>query len=188
MAFKINEFRFLSDDEKFIDLSFVNWSRPYEWGYVLKTLKDLPLGTVHNTCCGLGPLHLQFHRALEETGHNVIHSDMFVKETRGNYFKWNTLDKLPPTVKYTYVLCISTLEEMGKTNIVKALEALISQTASGGRLIITCDYPDVPLEILENYFKIKCKDVPNRLNGDNSKCRNPGYKHLNIILIDLTIT
>ena len=56
---------------------------------------------------------------------------------------------------------------------------------SGGRLIITCDYPDANLCDLEKILETKCLDAEERLHGLNSIYPNGCFEHLNIILIDI---
>ncbi len=182
---KINEFRFLGPDEPFIDRRFLNWSRCYEWGYVLGEVKKLSPCKIHNTCCGPSSIHKQFHDALVSINADVVNSDLFETQTNKdfkNFIKYDLLFKNPS--KYDLVLCISTLEEIkGKTK--QVFDNLLDQVNSGGRLIITCDYPDVEQSILENIIGAKCSDVHVRLNGSTSIYKNHEYSRLNIILIDI---
>lgn len=184
---KINEFRFINNNESFIDKDFVNWSRCYEWGYVLSSLKNVNNNTIHNTCSGPGEIHKSFHDKLSKTNNKVDNSDIFetnINKTFDNFYLYNLLDK--NNKKYDFVLCISTLEELDKNSIKVAFNNLLDQVKDGGRLIITCDYPDVDVGLLEEILNTKCRDSSTRLNGANSVYKQEQYTRLNVILIDIT--
>lgn len=187
---QVHEFRFLTPYEPFIDLRFINWSRCYEWGYVLNVIRNYPYAKIHNTCAGPGQIHKQFHDSLVAINKNIVNSDLIETDINKhflNFRRYNILDPLEE--KFDIVLCISTLEELSDkdTNIPRAFNNLINQLNKGGRLIITCDYPDVDLKILENLIGRRCEDVRVRLNGNNSIYPQPEYSRLNIILIDLEV-
>ena len=189
---QIKEFRFLSWNEPFIDKQFKNWSRCYEWGYVLNECKKInkPI-TIHNTCCGPSEIHKQFHDELIKVPDaTVYNSDIFRTDTNkdfNNFFIYS-IEHLN-IIKYDMVLCISTLEELNKKEdsqiINKAFSSLYHQTGIEGRLIITCDYPMIQPELIESIIGEKIKDTPNRLTGMTSFYKQPEYKDLSIILLDI---
>jgi len=184
---KINEFRFIEKNENFIEKKFVNWSRCYEWGYVLSIINNLENKTIHNTCAGPGEIHKSFHDELNKTNNKIYNSDIFetnVNKNFTNFFKYNILEKNKQ--KYDLVLCISTLEEIDQNHLEDGFNNLLNQVNKHGRLIITCDYPGANIEKLESIIGLKCKDSNNRLNGLNSVHKQPEYSHLNVILIDIT--
>jgi hypothetical protein len=184
---KINEFRFLTNSESFVDRSFINWSRCYEWGYVLENVRNNSYKKIHNTCCGPSAIHKQFHDSLIRLNNNVINSDLIPTNTNKEFSNFKIYDLTKPCdEKFDLVLCISTLEEIPSyENIKSAFYNLYNQLEEGGRLIITCDYPDVKIEYLEEILGQKCVDSE-RLNGSNSVYVQTEYKHLNVVLIDIT--
>lgn len=183
---KINEFRFLSNNESFIDKDFVNWSRCYEWGYVLNILKNKNNLKIHNTCAGPSEIHKSFHDKLVKTNNIVYNSDIFETEINkyfNNFYKYNILEE--NANKYDIVLCISTLEEMDSKYRKQGFDNLFNQLNDNGRLIITCDYPHVSIKELESFINSNCLDTNIRLNGSNSFYKQPEYNNLNIILLDI---
>ena len=183
---KINEFRFIRKNETFIDQRFANWSRCYEWGYSLDVINKYKDCSIHNTCCGPSGIHKQFHDSILQINQNVVNSDLVPTTMNSQFKNFKQYDFLnEETEKYDIVLCISTLEDIGSDNIPKAFDNLLNQVNDNGRLIITCDYPMVSVELLEDILKAKCQDFDDRLNGTNSVYLQPEFNHLNIILIDI---
>lgn len=184
---KINQFRFLNNAEAFLNPIFRNWSRCYEWGYVLDVLSAQKDISVHNTSCGGCEIHKQFSSALDATGNKIYNTDVCTTDltsTLSNFSIYNLTEKNANL--YDMVLCISTLEHMTINEQRLAFDNLLDQTKDGGRLIITLDYPDANLEQIESLLGRKCLDCNTRLNGNNSYYRDSTYSHLNIVLIDIT--
>jgi hypothetical protein len=180
----VKEFKFLSPDDV-VDPLFQNWSRCYEWGYVLSVLKSKSYETIHNTCCGTEPLHALFAHDLAMFG-DVYNSDVFTSETNtalDNFFIYNINGPLDRT--FDMVLCISTLEEIPERDTKSIYLNLYEQVKEGGRLIITCDYPQVSVEELEDIADQKIYVPDALLNGGNSIYKNAEFEHLNIILLDV---
>ena len=175
------------------DTDFVNWSRPYEYGYVLDELKDEDIGsTVHNTACGNEPIHLLFQEKLNDLGLKVTNSDAFIKdENSGRIVKYDIREKCDN--KYDVVLCISTLEHLCRDEREKAFLNLLDSTKK--RLIITMDCPDVSVSEVINwiYFlkqkkRILLVDVEDeQLNTHNSIFQAPELGMKTIILLDITL-
>jgi len=188
---QIKEFKFLSWNENFIDEQFKNWSRCYEWGYVLHELNKMganPL-TIHNTCCGPSEIHKKFHYSLNLCTNRIVYNSdsniTSINKDFTNFHLYNILNK--SLNKYDVVLCISTLEEISdkELNIKIAFQNLYDQVKDGGRLIITCDYPMIQPELLESLVGEKIKDTSNRLTGMTSYYKQPEFKNLSIILLDI---
>ena len=79
--------------------------------------------------------------------------------------------------KFDLVLNISTIEHLPNDKRLLAIENLINQVNKNGHLILTFDYPDVNINEIEDFFKIK-------INRENQIITN-GY--LSVILIHLII-
>lgn len=183
---KVNQFRFLTTSDEF-DSSFQNWSRCYEWNYVLKQIESSEdIHTVLNSCCGTMEIHKQFADVLGTIPNKtILHTDIFTPTVPIEPFlKWNMCQ--PSELRFDCVLCISTLEELknSKSEMINALNNLYNMCKK--RLIVTFDYPDVPLDIIEKWVGEKCKKEGDILNGSNSSYRNDTYKHLNIVLLDIS--
>lgn len=190
--FTVNEFRWLTTGDTCMR-EFDNWSRPYEYAYVLQKLKTLPHHKpfIHNTCCGTGNIHLQFAKRLDEISPNVTHSDMLISDlfasSLPNLIKYDLYQKSDR--KYDVVICVSSLEDaydINPANADLAFANMIDQINPGGRLLITCDYPTVSLEWCENLLKKKITDTYPRLNSANSAFPRTDFTHYNIIAMDLT--
>ncbi len=186
LNFKVNQFRFLSNTETFLDKRFDRWSRCYEWAYVLDIVKTIQPQTIHNTCCGYHEIHKQFHDCLLELCPNLVNSDISTNEINKSFHNFREYNILEPcSEQFDLVLCISTLEEL-PTQIEVVFNNLLDQLKPSGRLIVTCDYPDIDVSQLEDVLHVKCQDVENRLNGMNSFYKQSEHENLNVILMDLT--
>lgn len=186
--FTVNEFRWLTTDDQYM-AEFNNWSRPYEYNWILQKLRKLSLNnpSVHNTCCGTQPIHLQFAQKLNQFSQNITHSDIFRSELFLKHFNvefYNIINPYPKS--FDTVICVSTLEEMVPSDREPAFDNLINQVNSGGHLLLTCDYPDVDLSFLESKLGTKILESnATKLCGSNSVFRNDEFSRLNIIAIDL---
>ena len=183
----INEFRFLCPNEIFFNQRYKNWSRCYEWGYVFGLAHFCKFKTAHNTCCGTNALHNLFASDLVSLIPHVLNTDIFPSDN-GVVFDNHKIHSVidPYNDRFDLVVCISTLEELPPQEIETVLKNLLDQVNPGGRLIITCDYPQVNIPVLEAFTGVPITDVSVRLNGSNSIYANDGYQNLNIILIDIT--
>ncbi len=186
---KIKEFRFLNPHEDFIDERFHNWSRCYEWGYVLHAIKNFSDIKIHNTCCGPSEIHKQFQDALCDTGNIIVNSDNEMTHINSEFKNFKIYDlttkDIEDTEKYDFVLCISTIEDLPGSEIENVINNLLDQVKPKGRLIITCDFPMVPIELLEGILSHKCERSEIVLNGTNSSFQDTYHSHLNVILIDI---
>lgn len=187
--FVTNEFRWLTITDKYMN-EFDNWSRPYEYAWILDKVKTVGISnpSIHNTCCGNQPIHLQFAKKLDEISNNVLHTDGVFS----NLFASNVKFKVHNIVEsydnsFDIVICISTLEEICAEKRGVVFDNLINQTKSGGRLLLTCDYPHVDLNFFnEKLSRVITETKEIKLNSFTSIAKSNDYKDLNIIVIDIT--
>ena len=186
---KVKEYRILSVDDEH-DTKYRAWSRIYEYHKILTDLRNLDLpdtATVHNTACGNEPIHMLFADELNQIFPKALHSDIFPLTkaptvSNGSYAQHNLL-KPWLAEPFDIVICISTVEHLPKPRRIEALRYLCGAVAPGGHLFLTFDWPRVVNSEVERFFKAKSEDTPTRLNGGNSPCPDPRYKHLNIIYL-----
>lgn len=201
-SLKINQFKFITHDD-YRDDRFLNWSRCYEWGYVLKTIKDSYQEkiTVHNTCAGPGEIHKQFHDELIKQNVEVTNSDIVITEINKNFTNMCQHDLTKPwknKEEFDLLLCISTLEEIPtvnkrfegsyeerKKNLKQILENLYNQVKPNGRLIITLDYPDIDYEIFEDIFDRKISNLESKLLSPFPMSSAGELSLLSVILLDV---
>lgn len=178
--FEVKEFRFLSPNDP-VDMSYDNWSRCYEWKWVLDKLRGYS-GSVHNTCCGTKEIHGQFCRDLDAACPDVTHSDFIPTEFHLDRFQLRDATKEWPSDEFDCVVCVSTLEEIPETE--KALTNVIRSAKS--RVLLTFDYPHVDLAMVQRIVGREI-DTPSDsvLDGFNSKRPAPHYQHLNVVVLEL---
>lgn len=190
--FKVNEFKWLTTNDQCMR-EYDNWSRPYEYAYVINKIRSLTKSnsTIHNTCCGTQNIHLQFAQALNETSNNVTHSDMIISDmfsqSLNNVILYNLYENIDKT--FDVVVCVSSLEDAYDVSPIyadKAFDNLMNQINFGGRLIITCDYPTVSLEWCEDKLGQKITESSPRLHSANSIYPRTDFSHYNIIAMDIT--
>jgi hypothetical protein len=199
----IRKFEFITPDH-LKDPQFNNWSRMYEWGYVLHELSKLQTPIrIHNTCVGPGLIHKQFHDALVGTNHTIVNSDVQLTDINrsfDNMHYYNIATKWNRSREFDVVLCISTFEELPSVNKrfkgspeerMNNLKSLLSnftdQVKHGGRLILTLDYPDIDYVIWEKLFGVKIKHLEHRLVSPHKMSSAGEEAYLSVILIDLDI-
>lgn len=195
--FLVNEFRWLSTTDAILR-DFGNWSRTYEYPWILNKIKSLELNnpSIHNTCCGTADIHLFFAKKLNDLSSNIIHSDVATSklwESENINIEYYNLQNIY-NKKFDIVVCISTLEDTAssKDNLKVCFDNLINQVVSDGKLLITCDYPSVPLEWIEELIgqKITPNNTETKLTSANSVFPAPGFiigsEYYKIIVIELT--
>lgn len=187
---KIIEFRFLSKNDE-SNLSDYNdgsaWSRLYEYHLIEEFMKNNldNNSTVHNSAWGFEGVHITFRNKIDKL-YNCLHSDVVNNKYNLETYKYNLLtEDKNLEEKFDCVLNISVLEHLpgGFEGCKKALLNLYKQVKKGGYLICSFDYPRVKLQELESMLGVKCEDVKDRLDGNNSLLVNKNYKHLNIVLL-----
>jgi hypothetical protein len=192
--YSIKDFRFISKNDIY-DLKWDNWSRTYEYTYILKRLHQIHDQTsveltLHNTACGGdGQIHKEFSDYLINNfpKFKVCNSDV------QNYdkLKYKPLNfhqediTAPSDIKYDIVLNISTIEHLPPGKIKIALYNLLNQIKPGGFLFLTFDYPDVNLKMIEKYIGGKCMDTPERLSGLNSVIPSKVFTQFNIVYLEI---
>lgn len=172
----ILKYEFITNDYP-IEPKYIHWSRIYEWKYVLDILKKLNVGSLHNTACGglnIGDcLHLTFCDDIEKYVENVVHSDIWggdypgtkTKPTKENFIYYNILT--PHENIYDVVLNISTIEHLKNNEALVAFDNLYNQVKTGGHLILTFDYPDVDLNMINKKVGITPLNFGKRILNKN---------------------
>ena len=189
---KVLDFRFFSIEEEYDIETYKDpnaWSRPYEYLYAEKMLKQhIEVGnTVHNSAWGFEGIHVDFRKKLD-SNYKCIHSDIVDNKFNLKTYKYNLLSEDTALEnKFDAVLNISVLEHLpnGFSGTRMAIQNLFKQVKEGGILICTFDFPRVNLSELEKYLSKKCVDSPKRLNGGNSVVVNNKYTNLNIVAMTI---
>lgn len=201
-SLQVNQFKFITPDD-YRDTQFFNWSRCYEWGYVLKVIRDeyKERIKVHNTCAGPGEIHKQFHDELIKENVEVTNSDIVITEINKSFTNMTKHDLTKPwknKEEFDLLLCISTLEEIPtvnkrfkglyeerKKNLKSILNNLYDQLKPDGRLIVTLDYPDIDYKIFEDIFDKKISNLENRLLSPYAMSSAGELSLLSVILLDV---
>lgn len=190
MNIKVDEFRFLDRTvpSTWNPIWGEHWSRPYEYGLIVERLRDYKVKskfkTCHNTACGFLPIHRSFYEMIEDCFEVTENSDLFAMSQFPNY---HTQDLLLPAEKtYDVVVCISAIEHFSPDQQEIVLGNLIEQTKPGGKIIVTCDYPDVNVTSLEKILGASCSKPREILSGNNSLWPMACFGNLNIIYLEMT--
>lgn len=165
-----------------------HWSRPYEYGFILDRVQKFNPKTCHNTGCGYLPIHKSFYDQLKNYVEYIENSDIDERAPGvfPDYVKYDITQ--PNNKKFDLVLCISILEHLPSNIQIKALENLANQTNPGGKLILTCDYPDVRIGLLEDFFGTKCNAPPmDVLTGGSSVWPMRCFNDLAVVYLEVTI-
>lgn len=173
---EIVDFRFLTKEDSY-DNKYINWSRTYEYKYVLDNLEKLggnKYSKIHNTAWGYNDLHSLFKDDLTELYPNSIHSDILDKSTSLFNTAKQDLTKEPENRYLNYfdfVLNIGLLQEKNKENIL-IIKNLLKQVKLNGYLILTFDLcssgNSANLKELKNFLKSDIKNEGEILNQKNS--------------------
>lgn len=185
-GFEIIDYRFAITSDKYDDKYFANWSRPYEYKYVMDFILAHKSGdiTIHNTACGgHHDIHNIFRDELDKIG-TCVHSDLV--RTGNKEIQYYDIRNKHLGFKNTFdfVLNISTIEHVDSDKI-KIIENLFSQVKSGGYLVMTFDFPKIRPEVLEPLLGVVCKKPDNCLTGVNSVSPNldPEFNHEIVFLV-----
>ena len=182
--FKIVKSEFITTDYK-KEEKYKHWSRIYEWPYVIDVIKEIKPKSIHNTSCGGldegDCLHITFCKDIDSLCDKAIHSDIWggtyigteIKPEYDNFIYYDITESF--SGKNDMVLNISTLEHLPKDKIINAIDNLLSQLNVNGHMILTFDYPDIDINIIEDYFQCKIKISDNKIN----------HAHLSVVLIHL---
>lgn len=182
---KIKAFRYITTND-LVDLDFHNWSRVFEYAYILNELKkDNTIKSVHNTSCGGWlSVHRQFIDKLNELeGKEIINSDIKSQNVK-NFQLYNILDK--SLKQYDCVINVSTLEDFQNYGLFEiALTNLLEM--ANKRLIVTIDDNGREIGFIQKFFNIPISllDDTNALRGSNSIYPEPSLNYLKIILLDI---
>jgi hypothetical protein len=175
--YDILKYEFITNDYP-IEPKYIHWSRIYEWKYVLNKIREIKPNSIHNTACGglnFGDcLHLTFCDDIEQYATNVIHSDVWgrtnyigieKKPIKENFIFYDILTLSKKS--YDVVLNISTIEHLHENEMLIAFENLYSQVNVGGHLILTFDYPDVNLNMMNKKINATPLNFGNRIKNKN---------------------
>lgn len=179
---KIKEFKFLTTEDK-NELLYDNWSRTYEYPFVLDSIKSYGnnVEKVHNTSWGWYGVHVTFKETLDSIYPNCIHSD--IKQSDLDKTKiWN-ITNLPEKNDidfYDVVINVSTVEEVNYDHVT-ILENLFSMVRPGGILVVTMDVPGAQLDKITKWLGEEPKQSDKRITGNNSVLPNPRYGHLSVV-------
>ena len=187
----VKEFRFLDANDPH-DNTILNWSRCYEWPWVMEKLNSLPgILSIHNTCCGPGEIHKQFHDMLHkfsvDNSVRLINSDINETPVNSKFDNFKIYD-VTGIDKSTHnvIICVSTLEEFASPEEqLGVIKNLFMQLRPGGRLLITCDFPGVKLAALEALLFQRCKGATTPLTGLSSIHKEWEYSGLNVIVLEI---
>ena len=171
--FKIVEYRFAEPTDKYDNKYLDNWSRPYEYKFVMDfILEHKQEGVkIHNTSCGgHHNVHTIFRDELDKIG-DCIHSDIKMSPIRAIQHYNITHESSRFVNKFDFVLNISTIEHL-PNNRLTAIENLFKQVKAGGYLIITFDYPGMKITALQPLLKATCVKPRICLTGDTSVSPN----------------
>lgn len=154
---RIIDFSFFDITEPHDD-KYNNWSRKYEYPWVLNRLSAYGVKNVHNTSCGGSmDVHRQFAEELSKY-YDTVHSD--IDSTWGGRIYYD-VTKPYTQEKFDAVLNISAIEHIENAKPIEIINNLLSGVISGGVILITFDYPTVNLEELENDIGVKCLRASN---------------------------
>lgn len=154
---------------------YIHWSRIYEWKYVLDIVDNYKPLSIHNTACGglneNDCLHLTFCDDLERLCSDVTHSDLWggnypgtkTKPNKNNFVFYDITQ--PKTETYDMVLNISTIEHLYPGSIEVSLNNLWNQVKTGGHLILSFDYPDIDINLIERFFNLKIEKRENIISN-----------------------
>lgn len=181
---EVKEFRFLNIDDD-CNLKYDNWSRIYEYPYVLNTLKKLGANAesrIHNTAWGSTGCHVMFKDDLDNQYPHCVHSDTN-PPTVPNTMYYDVTEQIEDDFKslFDFVLSVCTINELNFSPI-RVIKNLMEHVKVGGYLIATFDVADdghlenvynskPAYHQLESYFKKQMDEgvVEKQLRGGNSK-------------------
>jgi len=172
------------------DSSIQNWSRRYEWNYVLKELRNSPLiRTVLNAACGESEIHGIFAHKLDKIlpDKKIYNCDVKQSEVNSKFSNFFVQDiTVNDGAEYDAIVCISTLEDFGsKAAIHGTLLNFLEQAAQ--RVIVTVDYPSCELAWIEEFAGQKIPIPVDKLTGSNSTHPQHEHANLSIILLDIDV-
>jgi hypothetical protein len=178
--FRVVEFKLFDSNDTF-DIRWEEWSRIYEYEYVLNTLRKLganPSSQLHNTCWGFHGIHIKFKEVLEKNYPLTLNSDV----RRSNLPKTVLYDltNKPQNEyigKFDFVINVSTLEEIDFPHI-ETFKNLLDMVKIGGHLIVTFDVPGIQLEMFESLFESRISSTENKLTGLTSKSPSSEFHNL----------
>jgi len=169
--FKLIEFKLFDSEDPF-DTCWEEWSRIYEYEYVLETLTKLGANSsseLHNTCWGFHGVHVKFKETLEKDYPLTLNSDVRQSDLPKTVIYDLTKKPLEKYKnKFDFVLNVSTLEEIDFPHI-ETFKNLLDMVKRNGYLIVTFDIPGIQLEMFEKLFGSRISSTRIPLTGLTSK-------------------
>lgn len=187
----IHGFRFLRADEPLFDPRWKDWSRAYEWAYVLDVVAHLKPATLHNSGCGFEDFQRPFAEALNALVPTVLHTDCQRTPTFQPMPNFRQHDSRVPLLQtFACVVAVSYLEEIPPSWHPTVLNNLWAQVEPGGRLLLTCDVeremgPGVSVPLLESWLGAVCERKEPLLTGLTSRLGVRQDRPLKVVLLDL---
>jgi hypothetical protein len=180
--FKLLEFKLFDPQDPF-DIRWEEWSRIYEYEYILNTLTKLGANSdseLHNTCWGFHGVHVKFKEALEKGYPLTLNSDM-KKSDLPKTVEYDLTKKPPKNYlnKFDFVVNVSTVEEIDFPHV-EVLGNLLSMVKKNGYLIVTFDIPGIQLEMVEKLFGSKLSSTKTTLTGLTSILPNSIHRNLRV--------
>ena len=171
ISFKVLEFR-LFDSSDSRDERWEEWSRVYEYEFILEKVKKLSKTaqiSIHNTCWGYQGIHLKFKDELESKYSQVTNSDMLSSALPNTQvYDLRKSPKKEWRERFDFVVNVSTIEEIESSHL-KIIKHLLYMVKPGGYLLVTFDYLGINLTYIERLLKtrISCSTNPIYLEVSN---------------------
>ena len=175
---KVIDFSFFAETDP-RDAFYANWSRQYEYPWVISRLRAYGAKSVHNTACGGSmQIHGKFAISLGNE-FNTVNSDVFVDRS------WFVRDYCDITVpwrgeKFDAVVCVSAIEHIDGHKPIRIIENLLGHVKDDGIALITFDAPPVNFTELENIFGVPCRRVENPIS-----CGQEPYTGTKVIRLEI---
>ena len=175
---KIVDFSFFADIDP-RDSFYANWSRQYEYPWVISRLRAYGAKSVHNTACGGSQqIHGKFAIALGGE-FKTTNSDVFVDSS------WFVRDYCDITIprrgeKFDAVVCVSAIEHINGHAPIEIIKNLLGHVNDGGIVLITLDSPPVNIAQLANELKCGCRVPENILT-----CSQEPYVGTNVVRLEI---
>ena len=174
---KVIDFSFFAASDP-IDAFYENWSRCYEYPWVLSRLMAYGADTVHNTACGGDmEVHRQFAHALSSK-YKTVHSDIF--GAWGGRIFYDITKPFEGKEKFDAVVCVSAIEHIENVKPVEIIKNLMEQLKPGGVLLMTFDAPPINWPQLTIDLQAECR-IPN----DVLLCYEPEYLATKVIRLEI---
>jgi 2-polyprenyl-3-methyl-5-hydroxy-6-metoxy-1,4-benzoquinol methylase len=178
---EVLEYRYLTAEDHH-DATWENWSRAYEYPFVLTRLRRTRVMNVG--CGGLMAIHGRWATMLNKTGLEVTHSDI-VGAGLISPFTYYDLRKPWDGPSFDTVIAVSVLEHISYP-VDALLDNLFGMVAHGGIMLATMDVPGVDRAAVDAWAGQAVTNIPpggHILSGANSVCEQLGWAETNILAL-----